>query len=108
VLPQPRLSPQIKKTKKTKQNPKTKKPQIPPKKNLKSKNQQPNDEKARVKALRHMLLLDTKPNDTLDGITTTMSEVFKVPVVLVSLAGLVPLGVGTTFHVTLFCNRQHI
>lgn len=37
--------------------------------------------------LRRKLMLDTKPSDTIDGITALCSEIFTVPVVFVSLAG---------------------
>jgi GAF domain-containing protein len=38
-----------------------------------------------VAALRKKMLLDTQPSDTLDNITSTMAEVFRVKVVLVTL-----------------------
>lgn len=46
---------------------------------------QPPDDKDRVAKLRSMLLLDSVANATLDGITTTCTEVFQIPVCLISL-----------------------
>lgn len=50
-----------------------------------SHKQQPKDEKERLAALRKKLLLDTKPDTTLDAVTTMCAELFNIPVVLVSL-----------------------